>query len=91
MTNLHKDYIMANQLPNFIECDHLDFDISVVIGSTHIKIEDVLKLGRGAVVKLNKKAEDFVEVYANKKLIAYGEINISHGGTLGISIVEMIK
>lgn len=82
---------MFNQLTGFLESDSLTFEICVIIGSTKMKIEDVLKLGRGAVVKLNKKAEDYVEIYANKKLIALGEINISHDDTLGISIVEMIK
>ena len=41
---------------------------------THMLVEDVLRLGTGAVVELDKLAGDPVDVYVNERLIARGEV-----------------
>lgn len=54
----------------------VDLDLRIELGRTQMHLEDVLKLGKGAVVPLDKLAGDPVDVYANGRLIARGEVLI---------------
>jgi len=46
----------------------------------------LLRMGRGALIELNSDKDNPVEIYANGRLIAYGELMIQ-GGNLAVSIV----
>ncbi len=52
----------------------VDLDLRIELGRTHMYIEDVLRIGRGSVVPLDKLAGDPVDVYVNGRLIARGEV-----------------
>jgi flagellar motor switch protein FliN/FliY len=52
----------------------VELEIKIELGRTEMYLEDVLKLRRGAVVPLNKLAGDPVDIYANGRLIARGEV-----------------
>ncbi len=54
--------------------DDVNLDIRVELGRTVMLVEDVLKLGDGAVVELDKLAGDPVDIYANGRHIARGEV-----------------
>ncbi len=54
----------------------VDLDLRIELGRTQMYLEDVLKLGKGAVVPLDKLAGDPVDIYANGRLIARGEVLI---------------
>jgi flagellar motor switch protein FliN/FliY len=49
-------------------------EISVVLGRTRKNIKDILNLGTGSLVELDKLAEEPVEILVNGKKIAYGEV-----------------
>ena len=67
----------------------VDLDISVVIGTAVMPIHQLLKMGRGAVIELDARVDDFAWIYANDRLIARGEI-VVNGETVSIQIIEMI-
>ncbi len=48
--------------------------VKIELGRTRMLVEDVLKLGEGAVVELDKLAGDPVDVYVNDRLVARGEV-----------------
>ncbi|MEQ9447652.1 MAG: FliM/FliN family flagellar motor switch protein, partial [Rhodospirillaceae bacterium] len=48
---------------------NVDVDISVVLGQSNLRVNQLLKLGRGAVVELEQKTSDPVEIFANEILI----------------------
>ena len=48
--------------------------VKIELGRTRMLVEDVLKLGEGSVVELEKLAGDPVDVFANGRLIARGEV-----------------
>ncbi len=48
--------------------------VRVELGRTRMLVEDVLQLGEGSVVELDKLAGDPVDVYANDRLVARGEV-----------------
>ena len=52
----------------------VDLDLKIELGRTNMLLEDVLSLRRGSVVTLDKLAGDPVDLYANGRLVARGEI-----------------
>src|SRR4051794_22480051 len=52
----------------------VQLDLKIELGRTHMHLEDVLRLRQGAVVTLDKLAGDPVDIYANGRLIARGEV-----------------
>jgi flagellar motor switch protein FliN/FliY len=52
----------------------VQLDLKIELGRTHMQLEDVLRLKQGSVVTLDKLAGDPVDVYANGRLIARGEV-----------------
>ena len=71
---------------------NVDVDISVVLGQQkNMRVSQLLKLGRGAVVELEQKTSDPVEIYANDILIAKGEVVITSGDKTGVTLTELVK
>lgn len=71
-------------------------DISVVLGRTKKSIQDILNLGTGSLIELDKLAEEPVEILVNGKQIALGEVvvvdeNFGIRITSIVSSVERIK
>lgn len=52
----------------------VNLNVKIELGRTRMLVEDVLKLGEGAVVELDKLAGDPVDVYVNDRPIARGEV-----------------
>lgn len=76
---------------NNIHDSEFNISISVTLGTADLRINQLLKLGRGAVVELNRNVNDYVDIYANDILIGHGEVVITDNDTIGISITDMIK
>ncbi len=68
----------------------MDVPVSVnaVLGSSMMQIADLLQLGPGSIVELNKRAGEPVELYVNEKLIAIGEVVVVND-VFGIRITEV--
>ncbi len=64
-------------------------NVQTVLGKTSIQVRRLLQLGRGAVVRLEKKVGEPVEIYANKRLVARGELVVVDG-RLGVTMTEII-
>ena len=67
----------------------VDLEISVVIGTAVMPIHQLLKMGRGAVIELDARVDDYAWIYANKRLIARGEIVIN-GENVSVQIIETV-
>ena len=64
--------------------------VKAVLGTSEMYINQLLKLGRGAVVELDRKVGDAVDVYVNDRLVARGEVVIVDD-KLGITMTEIVK
>ncbi len=64
--------------------------ISVVLGKTAMPINQLIKLGRGAVIELDRKVGEAVDIFVNDRLIAKGEVVIVED-KIGITMTEIIK
>lgn len=65
-------------------------EISAVLGRTTMPVSQLLKLGRGAVIKLDRKVGEAIDIYVNDRLIARGEVVIVEN-RIGITMTEVIK
>ncbi len=65
-------------------------EITAVLGTSLMPISQILKLGRGAVVELNRTVGEDIEVHANNRLVAKGEV-IVVDDRLGVTMTEIIK
>jgi len=63
--------------------------LTVELGACQIPMRDVLQLNAGSVVKLEKAAQTPVDLYANQKLIARGEVVVVDDA-YGIKITELL-
>ena len=91
---------MADEMnPSFGESDgnitleavsDIPVQISVVLGKTNMQVQQLLKLGRGAVVELDRKVGEPVDIYVNNRLVARGEVVVVDD-RLGITMTEIIK
>jgi len=65
-------------------------DVTAVLGTATMPISQILRLGRGAVVELERFVGEEIDLRAENNLIAKGEIVVIEG-RLGVSITEIIK
>lgn len=65
-------------------------EMTVVIGSTRILIQELLQLGQGSVIALDKLAGEPMEVYVNNKLIGRGEVVVVND-KFGIRLTDIIS
>jgi flagellar motor switch protein FliN/FliY len=67
----------------------IPLDLSVELGRTRMLINDLLQLGQGSIVELNKLAGEPLEVYINRKLIARGEVVVVNE-KFGVRLTDII-
>ena len=68
------DQVQGPQNQNLNILLDVKLQLSVELGKTDLPIKKVLELTKGSIVTLNKAAGEPVELYANGKLIAFGEV-----------------
>lgn len=64
--------------------------ISVVLGKTAMQVNQLLKLGRGAVIELDRKVGEPIDIYVNNRLVARGEVVVVED-KIGVTMTEIIK
>lgn len=65
-------------------------NVSAVLGKTDIEISELLKLDTGAIVELDRKVGEAIDIYVNDRLVARGEVVIVDE-QLGVTMTEIIK
>jgi flagellar motor switch protein FliN/FliY len=66
-------------------------EINVMLGKSNLRVNQLLKLGRGAVVELNRKTDEPVEIYADDILVARGEVVITNDDRIGVTLTEVMR
>jgi flagellar motor switch protein FliN/FliY len=65
--------------------------VSAVLGRATMQVSQLLKLGRGAVVELDRKLGEAVDIYVNNRLVARGEVVMVDDNRLGVTMTEIVK
>ena len=83
-----------SDLPNSSQDLEAVYDIpvqvSAVLGKSTMQVSQLLKLGRGAIVELDRKVGEAIDIYVNNRLVARGEVVVVED-RLGITMTEIIK
>jgi len=86
--------IMDSDLPRNSKDLEAVYDIpvqvSAVLGKASMQVSQLLKLGRGAVVELDRKVGEAIDIYVNNRLVARGEVVVVED-RLGVTMTEIIK
>ena len=64
--------------------------VSAVLGKSTMQVSQLLKLGRGAIVELDRKVGEAIDIYVNNRLVARGEVVVVED-RLGITMTEIVK
>jgi flagellar motor switch protein FliN len=65
-------------------------NISAVLGKAHISVAQLLKLGAGSVLELDRKVGEAIDIFVNNRLVARGEVVVVDE-RLGVTMTEIIK
>lgn len=63
--------------------------ISVVLGQTNMQLSQLLKLGKGAVIELDRNVSEPIDIYVNNKIVAKGEIVVVDN-KIGVTLTEVV-
>lgn len=80
----------SHQAANLDFISDIPLEITVELGRTKMMIHDLLKLGQGSVIELGKPAGDTLEILANNRLIAKGDVVVMND-KYGIRLTEVIS
>jgi flagellar motor switch protein FliN/FliY len=64
--------------------------VSAVLGRARMEVGELLKLGPGAVLELDRKVGEAIDLYVNNRLVARGEVVLVED-KLGVTMTEIIK
>jgi flagellar motor switch protein FliN/FliY len=64
--------------------------VSAVLGRAKMDVSQLLKLGPGAVLELDRKVGEAIDIYVNNRLVARGEVVLVEE-KLGVTMTEIIK
>jgi flagellar motor switch protein FliN len=64
--------------------------VSAVLGRARMEIGDLLKLGPGTVLELDRKVGEAIDIYVNNRLVARGEVVLVEE-KLGVTMTEIIR
>ena len=67
----------------------VDVEITAVLGTSMMPISQILKLGRGAVVELNRNVGEDIEIHANNRIVAHGEVVVIDD-KLGVNLTDIV-
>lgn len=86
-----QDFAYGEPMANDVTAIHdVPVNISAVLGKATMPVNQLLKLGRGAVVELDRKVGEAIDIYVNNRLVARGEVVIVDE-KLGVTMTEIVK
>ena len=88
--NLESEEISKAIKPNLDVILNIPVTLSMQIGSTRMTIEELMRLNRGSVVKLDRLAGEPMDVLVNGTLIAHGEVVVVND-KFGIRLLDVIS
>ena len=68
----------------------IPINLTIEVGSTTLKLRDLLKLSQGSLLELDRTAGELMDIKVNNTVIAKGEVVETSEGKYGITVVEII-
>jgi len=83
----------ANQVRTARELEtvyDIPVQVSAVLGKSQLQVSNLLRLGPGAIVELDRKVGEPIDIFVNNRLVARGEVVVVDD-RLGVTMTEIIK
>ena len=84
---MHRAVLLATDLAPVFD---VPVGISAVLGKATMSVAQLLKLGAGSVLELDRKVGEAIDIYVNNRLVARGEVVVVDD-RLGVTMTEIIK
>ena len=68
----------------------IPINLTIEVGSTTLKLRDLLKLSQGSLLELDRTAGELMDIKVNNTVIAKGEVVETTDGKYGITVVEIV-
>ena len=68
----------------------IPINLTIEVGSTTLKLRDLLKLSQGSLLELDRTAGELMDIKVNNTVIAKGEVVETSDGKYGITVVEIV-
>ena len=68
----------------------IPINLTIEVGSTTLKLRDLLKLSQGSLLELDRTAGELMDIKVNNTVIAKGEVVETTEGKYGITVVEIV-
>ena len=78
--------------PNYDTILKIPVTVQVVLGSTSMPVATLMKLGRGAVISLDQRVGEPVNIVVNGRIVARGEVVVvdEDSSRFGVSLTEIV-
>ena len=77
----------ANELEAVFD---IPVNVSAVLGKAYLEVSQLMKLGPGTIVELDRKVGEAIDIFVNNRLVARGEVVVIED-RLGVTMTEIIK
>ncbi len=89
MTDLPVGGLEPSSARNYKMLADIPLRLSVEVGSTSLRLSELLDLAEGSVVELDRQASELLDILVNGTLVAKGEV-VTVNGRFGIRVVDVV-
>lgn len=89
LPDLGKDTAAAAR-PTLASILDVPVKVTAVLGKTKMNIAELMSLGAGSIIELDRRVGEPIDLYVNDRLIARGEL-VLVDGVLGVTMTEVVK
>jgi flagellar motor switch protein FliN/FliY len=87
----HEDEQTARVAADLEAVFDVPVQVSAVLGRSKMDVGELLKLGPGTVLELDRRVGEAIDIYVNNRLVARGEVVMVDDNRLGITMTEIVK
>lgn len=84
------DFDIPTSISDLEAVYNIPVKVSAVLGKANMKVSQLMKINKGAIIELDKKVGEAIDIYVNNSLVARGEVVVVDN-KLGITMTEIIK
>jgi flagellar motor switch protein FliN/FliY len=81
---------VKRRVENLRLLENVEVRLTVEVGSTELKIRDLIRLNEGSIIELNRLAGEHLDILVNGSLIARGEV-VMIGDRFGVRFVDIVS
>ena len=85
-----EDYDIPSSTSDLEAVYDIPVRVSAILGKTQMKVSQLMKLNKGAIIELDRKVGEAIDIYVNNNLVARGEVVVVDD-KLGITMTEIVK